>query len=62
MFKKLLHFIGGKPPKVIFRDRQVYHDHPKKKWDDWKDRFSENPDLQWKNHAATSWSKNKGEG
>ncbi len=47
-------FLFGKKPKVKFTENgRVYHDHPEKKWEDWKNRFRQNPDYNWRNHAGT---------
>ena len=54
ILQKLLHFIGGKPPEVIFRDRQIFHDHPNQKWDAWKARFQKET-HDWRRHSGKNW-------
>ncbi len=50
----LLSLIFGKKPKVIFTDDgRVVHKHPEKKWEDWKNRFRQNPDYNWRSHSGT---------
>lgn len=51
-FKKILYFLGGKPPEIIFKDGEVTHVHSDQKWQQWRDRFERNPDFQWKNHIG----------
>lgn len=49
----IIEFLFGKKPKIIFdKGGTVKHDHPEKKWDEWKDRFGKNPDYNWKNHTG----------
>jgi hypothetical protein len=56
----LIEFLFGKKPKINFeKDGSVRHDHTDKKWDDWKNRFSKNPDYNWRNHSGKSSGKNK---
>ncbi len=52
IFTKLLHFIGGKPPDVVFKNGEITHVHTDKKWREWKDRFEKNPEYQWKQHSG----------
>jgi hypothetical protein len=52
IFKKILHFIGGKPPEIIFKNGEVSHIHPAKKWQDWKKRFENNPEYKWNEHSG----------
>ena len=52
LFKKILYFFGGKPPLVIFKNGEIYHDHPVSKWQAWKDRFEKNPSYNWKEHSG----------
>lgn len=54
IFKKILYFIGGKPPEIIFKNGEVTHKHPDKKWQDWKDRFEKNSDYKWTEHSGFS--------
>lgn len=54
VFMGILSFLFGKKPKVNFSENgRVYHDHPEKKWEDWKNRFRQNPDYNWRDHTGT---------
>ena len=53
MLKRLLGFLFGKPPKIIFTDDgHVRHKHSDKYWEDWKNRFSQDANYNWKNHSG----------
>lgn len=52
LFKKILYFLGGKPPEVIFKHGQITHEHSDEKWQKWKDRFEKNPSYDFKQHVA----------
>ncbi len=54
VLKKILYFIGGKPPQVNFRNGEITHDHPEKKWQAWKDRFEKDPNYQFRQHSGIS--------
>ncbi|MGE3974877.1 MAG: hypothetical protein AB7F59_10160 [Bdellovibrionales bacterium] len=54
VLKKLLHFIGGKPPQVIFKNGEVTHVHTEKKWQMWKDRFEKDLNYQFRQHSGMS--------
>jgi hypothetical protein len=54
ILKKLLYFIGGKPPQIIYKNGEVTHVHGDKKWQQWKDRFEKNPEYRWKEHSGFS--------
>lgn len=46
-------FLFGKPPKITFTDEgKVFHKHPDKYWEDWKNRFSQDASYNWKNHSG----------
>lgn len=49
----LISFLFGKKPKIIFnKDGSTRHEHPDKKWEDWNNRFKQNPDYNWRNHTG----------
>jgi hypothetical protein len=52
VFKKLLYFVIGKPPQVVFKNGEITHVHPDKKWQQWKDRFEKNPEYKWTQHSG----------
>lgn len=50
----LVSFLFGSKPKIKFtKDGRTKHDHPDKKWQDWKDRFEKNPSYDWRKHSGT---------
>lgn len=50
----ILGFLFGYKPKIKITEKgRVAHVHTEKKWDDWKNRFRQNPDYNWKRHAGT---------
>jgi len=57
--KKVLYFIGGKPPQIIFKNGEVYHDHKPEKWQKWKDRFEKDPNYNWHKHSGFSGKSNR---
>lgn len=51
--KFLINFLFGKSPQVFFlKDGSVRHKHSKKKWNDWHNRFSQNPNYNWRIHTG----------
>jgi hypothetical protein len=50
----ILDFLFGAKPKLTFTDKgRVLHNHTEKKWEDWKNRFKQNSDYNWKRHSGT---------
>jgi hypothetical protein len=60
LMKRVLWFLGGKPPEIIFENGEVSHRHPEKKWKDWDARFRQST-YDWRHHKATEWDKSKRE-
>ena len=48
-----MNFFFGKDPEIFDNDGQVSHNFPKKKWDDWKNRYIKSDDYNWRTHAGT---------
>jgi len=49
----ILGFIFGKKPGLNFtKAGKVSHNHKPEYWEAWKKRFSQDPNLNWKNHAG----------
>lgn len=46
-------FLFGKAPDIFDDKGNVYHEHPKKKWDDWHNRLKYNPNYNWRQHMGT---------
>jgi hypothetical protein len=57
LFKRVLWFLGGKPPEIIFDKGEVSHKLSEQKWKDWEARFEKNPAYDWRKHVATHWDK-----
>ncbi len=51
--KSLINFLFGKEPEIFDNDGRVSHNFPKKKWDDWKNRYIKSDDYNWRTHAGT---------
>jgi len=51
--KALIGILFGKEPKIFNSAGEVEHKHPKKKWDDWMNRYTSLPEFNWKNHKGT---------
>lgn len=49
----ILDFLFGKSPKIFDSKGNVYHDHPKKKWDDWNQRYQQGAEYNWRNHTGS---------
>lgn len=52
--KALLDFLFGKDPDIFDGSGRVLHNFPKKKWDDWKNRYIKSNDYNWRTHAGTN--------
>ncbi len=51
--KSLMNFLFGKDPDIFDNEGRVNHNFPKKKWDDWKNRYIKSDDYNWRTHAGT---------
>jgi hypothetical protein len=49
---KILDFLFGKGPNIFTRTGEVQHNHPKKKWDDWNNRYQLGSEYNWRNHVG----------
>jgi hypothetical protein len=50
--KKILQFLFGKEPDIFTERLEVQHRHPRKKWDDWMNRYKMDPSFDWRNHVG----------
>ena len=50
---KIGNFLFGKNPEIFDSKGNVIHNHPKKKWDQWQNRFKTDPQYNWRNHTGT---------
>lgn len=46
-------FLFGKNPEIFDERGQVLHNHPKKKWESWQNRFKTEQQYNWRNHTGT---------
>lgn len=51
--KSLGDFLLGKDPDNFDDLGRITHKLPKKKWDDWKDRYVRSNDYNWRDHAGS---------
>lgn len=51
--KSLGDFLLGKDPSNFDDQGRITHKLPKKKWDDWQNRYVRSPDYNWRDHAGT---------
>ena len=54
MFKKILGFLFGKDAQIFNKKGSVEHNLGSKKWNQWTDRFSKNPDYNYSQHKGRS--------
>ncbi len=59
ILKIIADFIGGKDPENFDKKGEIFHQHPKKKWQDWDNRFSNNSEYDWKQHSGASHTSQK---
>lgn len=53
MLKSVGNFLFGKDPDIFDEKGNVLHQHPKKKWESWSNRFKADPQYNWRNHVGT---------
>jgi hypothetical protein len=46
-------FLFGKDPDIFDEKGNVVHKFPKKKWEDWQNRWKASPEHNWRNHSGT---------
>lgn len=57
MFKAIGDFLFGKDAKIFNKKGAVQHDLGAPKWNKWGDRFSTNPDYNWKKHKGREFKR-----
>lgn len=57
MFKAIGDFLFGKDAKIFNKKGSVQHDLGASKWTQWSDRFSTNPDYNWKKHKGREFKR-----
>lgn len=53
MITKILNFLFGAKAKIFNSQGKVQHALGTKRWQDWGNRYKNNPDYNWKNHSGT---------
>ena len=59
MLTKVIEFLFGKPPQIFDEDGQVRHQLPKEKWEAWHNRYTKNPEFNWRQHTGLKAKENK---
>ena len=54
---KILDFLFGKKPPIFNKKGEVSHKMRKKSWEDWKDRYKEGPEYDWRRHSGKHFTK-----
>jgi hypothetical protein len=50
--RKILQFFFGKEPDIFTERLEIQHRHPRKKWEEWMNRYKMDPSLDWRNHTG----------
>lgn len=45
-------FLFGKNPEIFDINGNVSHKHPEKKWNNWKNKYKSDPNLNWRHHSG----------
>ena len=53
MLKKLGEFLLGKDPDIFDDKGRVVHRFPKRKWEDWQNRYIKSKDYNWREHTGS---------
>lgn len=51
--KSVADFLLGKDPDIFDDAGRVVHKLPKKKWNDWQDRYVKSESYNWRTHSGT---------
>ncbi len=54
---KLLDFLFGKKPPIFNKKGMVEHQLKGKSWSEWKNRYIESPENDWRQHSGKSFNK-----
>lgn len=50
----IVQFLIGKDPDIFDDKGNVLHKHPKRKWDDWQNKYIKSDDHNWRKHKGTA--------
>lgn len=53
ILKKVTDFLFGKDPEIFDDKGSVQHKLPKRKWDDWQNRYVKGQEYNWRTHKGT---------
>lgn len=53
ILKSVANFLFGKDPEIFDDNGQVIHRLPKKKWDDWQNKYVKSNEYNWRDHTGT---------
>jgi len=53
ILKAIGNFLFGKNPDIFDENGNVLHRHPKKKWDNWQNKYKTDQSYNWRNHTGT---------
>jgi len=53
ILKSVGNFLFGKNPDIFDEQGRVVHKYPKKKWDNWQNKFKTDAAFNWRNHTGT---------
>ena len=56
---KLLDFLFGKKPPIFDKKGMVQHQLKEKSWSEWKDRYIESPENDWRHHSGKSFNQER---
>lgn len=59
IFKPITDFLFGKDPEIFDEGGKVRHNLGDKAWENWKNRFKNNPENNWRHHVGTQPKKLK---
>jgi len=52
ILKKVGEFLLGKDPDIFDDKGRVIHRFPKRKWEDWQNRYIKSKDYNWREHTG----------
>lgn len=53
ILKSVVDFLLGKDPEIFDEQGRVHHKLPKKKWDDWQNKYIKSNQYNWRDHSGT---------
>ncbi|MCB0422157.1 MAG: hypothetical protein KDD61_14255 [Bdellovibrionales bacterium] len=61
MLGKVLDFLFGKRNDIFDAEGKVHHKLPDTKWENWKKRYTTEPQYNWRNHEGMKAGKKSAE-